>query len=390
MDAEIQVCRQQLANWTEAFEAQHGRPPKIPDIEANEVARSMYERARALERASAPPPEKDGCQYYIARRRRYCTRRQADGHGEYCTEHARVTNRTSNISTGNTCISISNSCITGNRNAPTQQQQCVSELVDDSTNESQKETGFKHKKTNINRRMKRMTNPFAQQHAVSDISALADEVSNAFRDKSLPMFVDIGCARGAFLQKLAVLQSTGSNPALSEKYNFLGIEIYAPLVERANAWRTENDGTKGILHYVAGTAQSILPIFQDNTSSSNALPKVGKVCIQFPDPWSKKHKRRRLVDEDFANLIADILMRGGEVYFASDYEEIAEDILQSFTSTGKFTVSHDSGSSLLRENDENVTVEWLTGGNPYGAGTERDEVCELHWRQSWRQRLIRS
>ena len=362
IEAKIEEHRQELTKWTEEFEATQGRPPKIADIEADALARQYYNDARELEMSIAPPPAEDGCQYYIPRRRRFCTRRRADGHDQFCTEHARVTETTSNISIDNSCLAA----------VPTPQQA-------ESTDSPENDAAFRfHKKTNITRRMKRMTNPLAQQHAVTDTQALADEISNAFTDTSLPVFLDIGCARGGFLQKLALHQSANSNPHMKDQYNFLGIEIFAPLVERANKWRDENEATRGILHCVAGTAQSILKVFKSDVSDENItnLPplKVEVVCIQFPDPWSKKHKRRRLVDEEFANLIADILVPAGQVYFASDYEEIAEDIKQAFLSTDKF---------------ECLTESWAPGGNPYGAGTERDEVCELNWRQAWRMRLIR-
>ena len=49
--------------------------------------------------------------------------------------------------------------------------------------------------------------------------------ASIFADPSLPLHLDIGCARGRFILKMAE-----SEPG----WNFLGVEIREPLVEEAN------------------------------------------------------------------------------------------------------------------------------------------------------------
>ena len=49
------------------------------------------------------------------------------------------------------------------------------------------------------------------------------------------------------------------------------------------------------------------------------------VRVYFPDPWRKpRHHKRRLVDADFAALVADRLAPGGLLHCATDWEPYAE------------------------------------------------------------------
>ena len=53
-----------------------------------------------------------------------------------------------------------------------------------------------------------------------------------------------------------------------------------------------------------------------------------EVLIFFPDPWHKKrHHKRRLIDSDFAALLADKLKSGAILRLATDWREYAEQML---------------------------------------------------------------
>src|SRR5882757_8740497 len=60
----------------------------------------------------------------------------------------------------------------------------------------------------------------------------------AFADASLPMHLDIGCARGRFILRMAEAEPG---------WNFLGVEIREPLVEEAN--RLADEASLTNLHY---------------------------------------------------------------------------------------------------------------------------------------------
>src|SRR5207244_11562840 len=52
------------------------------------------------------------------------------------------------------------------------------------------------------------------------------------------------------------------------------------------------------------------------------------VHVFFPDPWPKKrHHKRRLIQPDFAALLASRLVPGGYLHVATDWQEYAEHVL---------------------------------------------------------------
>lgn len=55
---------------------------------------------------------------------------------------------------------------------------------------------------------------------------------------------------------------------------------------------------------------------------------ISGVHMFFPDPWpKKKHNKRRLIKENFINLISKKLKSNGYVYICTDWENYAKDIL---------------------------------------------------------------
>jgi tRNA (guanine-N7-)-methyltransferase len=52
------------------------------------------------------------------------------------------------------------------------------------------------------------------------------------------------------------------------------------------------------------------------------------VRVYFPDPWPKgRHHKRRLIDADFAALVADRLAPGGLLHCATDWEPYAQQMI---------------------------------------------------------------
>ena len=83
-----------------------------------------------------------------------------------------------------------------------------------------------------------MANPLAEQYQAP---AARPDWEAVFTNSKRPLVVDIGCARGRWLQQLAPEQPD---------WNFCGLEIYEPLVVAAN----EATRDLGNLHYVACNA----------------------------------------------------------------------------------------------------------------------------------------
>lgn len=167
-------------------------------------------------------------------------------------------------------------------------------------------------------------------------------IEDVFADPKLPLHLDIGCARGRFLLKMAEIF-----PA----QNFLGVEIREPLVIEAN--RLAKQKNLANLHYEFNNATHSLNVLLEN------LPSVLQtVTIQFPDPWFKnKHAKRRMVKDNLVETIVRHLPIGGRIFVQTDIEFLAKEMFASF-----------------REN-ENLR-EMKTTENPFPIKTEREKAVE--------------
>ena len=55
---------------------------------------------------------------------------------------------------------------------------------------------------------------------------------------------------------------------------------------------------------------------------------VKAVHIYFPDPWPKKrHRKRRLVNGSFFESVARVLLPGGLLFFATDFQDYFDEIV---------------------------------------------------------------
>ena len=165
---------------------------------------------------------------------------------------------------------------------------------------------------------------------------------DVYRHVDLPIHIDIGCAWGGFLLKLA---------EHNQDWNHLGIEIRESLVTRANQRRDEL--TLPNLHYVFGNINSSLP----TVLASLPPGKLQRISIQYPDPCFKtRHAKRRIVQTELVNDIAQYLPIGGEVFLQSDLEWVAQEMCDKFGEHPSFS---------------RTQSEWLEP-NPLGIPTERE------------------
>nr|WP_283761511.1 tRNA (guanosine(46)-N7)-methyltransferase TrmB [Roseofilum halophilum] len=154
-----------------------------------------------------------------------------------------------------------------------------------------------------------------------------------------PLHLDIGCGRGRFLWQIAQQQLD---------WNFLGLEIREPLVIEANEWRDRQNLSN--LHYlfcnVNISLKDILGSLPENV--------VHYVSIQFPDPWFKnRHQKRRVVQDELVDFLAQFIIAGGQVFLQSDVEEVALQMRDLFDQHSSFSRSDD----WLEENPLPVQTE---------------------------------
>jgi len=170
------------------------------------------------------------------------------------------------------------------------------------------------------------------------------DLEAVFADPKLPVHLDIGCARGRFILRMAEAEPS---------WNYLGVEIREPLVDEANRLASEANLTN--LHYAFCNAMFWL----DKLLSEIPEGRLQMVTIQFPDPWfKKKHAKRRMVNEEMVETIAQRLAPGGKVFVQTDIEFLAEEMLELFRSNCVFgEIKIDENPFLIRTEREKAVED---------------------------------
>jgi tRNA (guanine-N7-)-methyltransferase len=132
----------------------------------------------------------------------------------------------------------------------------------------------------------------------------------AIFQREAPRVLEIGFGMGATLVALAK-----AHPEM----DFVGIEVHKPGVGRCLL----------DAHLQGLTNLKVLSV--DVMSALQAMPAASfeKVYLLFPDPWPKKrHQKRRLVQPEFVNTIAEKLTVTGQFHLATDWEDYAAHMLE--------------------------------------------------------------
>ena len=134
-----------------------------------------------------------------------------------------------------------------------------------------------------------------------------------------PLVLEIGFGNGDSLTKMMK-----ENP---EK-NYLGVEVHRP-------------GVGSLIKKTVENNYSNLKVYCDDAVlvMQNCIPDNSLDCVQvfFPDPWhKKKHKKRRLVQEEFVNLTASKLKSDGKFHLATDWQDYAEQMMKVISEDEKF------------------------------------------------------
>jgi tRNA (guanine-N7-)-methyltransferase len=130
-----------------------------------------------------------------------------------------------------------------------------------------------------------------------------------------PRIAEIGFGSGENLLQLAARQP---------QCDYLGIEVHPPGVGRlllALAARQLTNVRVSRHDAVEVFARQIAPASFD------------EILVLFPDPWHKKrHHKRRLIQSEFAAILASRLKLGGVLTLATDWQPYAEHMLQVLNS----------------------------------------------------------
>jgi len=133
-----------------------------------------------------------------------------------------------------------------------------------------------------------------------------------------PVIVEIGFGMG---QSLLIQAKNHAD------HNYLGFEVHRP----------------GVGALLSGIAQERLPniraVVGDVVLALDMIPahSLQGVQIFFPDPWHKKrHHKRRLIQTDFVQRLAEKIRPGGFLHCATDWQDYAEHMLTAINAVQCF------------------------------------------------------
>ena len=142
-----------------------------------------------------------------------------------------------------------------------------------------------------------------------------------------PVILEIGFGNGDSL-----IETARNNP----QNNYIGIEVHRPGVGRllANIERENLNNLKAIRH-------DAIEVLENNIPDQS----LDGVCLFFADPWpKKKHHKRRIVQDSFADLCQKKLKPGGYLHMATDWEHYAQHMLKVMENRNDFNNSAGAGN----------------------------------------------
>jgi tRNA (guanine-N7-)-methyltransferase len=149
-------------------------------------------------------------------------------------------------------------------------------------------------------------------------------VPGAFEDPSAPLTVEIGSGLG---------EATAFAAAAHPERNFLAVEVYTP-------------GLAKLMEAIAASGLRNVRCMQANAPEvlDVALKpgQVDELWVYFSDPWHKKrHHKRRLITDAFAQRAARVLHPGGVWRLATDWSNYAEQMRAVIADSPDFANPHE-------------------------------------------------
>ena len=163
------------------------------------------------------------------------------------------------------------------------------------------------------------------------------DLNNLF-GRDADTILEIGFGNGDSLFQMAE-----KNP----QNNYIGIEVHRPGIGHL-LQLIEQSSVKNI-RIVCHDAVDVL---------KQQIPEHSLTRLQlfFPDPWhKKKHHKRRIVQHDFVNLVAQKLKHGGVFHLATDWEDYAKHMLQVLNTSNVFNNLSPQNDYVERPEERPIT-----------------------------------
>jgi tRNA (guanine-N7-)-methyltransferase len=137
-------------------------------------------------------------------------------------------------------------------------------------------------------------------------------LEGAFANPDAPLILEIGFGMGDSLLEMA---------EHFPEQNFIGIEVHLPGVGRLINEASKRD-LQNLKVFCADAIDVLTDCIADNSLS--------RLQLYFPDPWHKsRHHKRRIVQPDFVNQVAEKLTDNGILHMATDWKPYAEAMLET-------------------------------------------------------------
>jgi len=148
----------------------------------------------------------------------------------------------------------------------------------------------------------------------------------------------------------------------------VGLEIREALVERNAKWATRA-GLNNLRFAYVNMNVDLNRVF--------AARSVSRFHLLFPDPWFKaRHQKRRVIEPGLLSTLAEQLVPGGEVHYASDIFELTLEAMHEF-----------EGELAQKLGFRNLCGEWsFARDNPVPFESRREVTTRRRGQRVWRVR----
>lgn len=143
---------------------------------------------------------------------------------------------------------------------------------------------------------------------------------HSFFQNNNPIHLEIGMGKGQFIHALAE-----QNPDI----NYIGIEMYSSVLYRALERRAETDLNN--LFFLRFDARNLTDIF--------GKEEIGKIYLNFSDPWPKdRHAKRRLTSPNFLTMYDQVMKPEGILQFKTDNRPLFDFSVESVNDSGTWHI----------------------------------------------------
>ena len=157
-----------------------------------------------------------------------------------------------------------------------------------------------------------------KQHTIQLGEDKAD-FSAAFEGSSKELIAEVGFGSGESLLYMADRY---------KEINFVGIEVY-----RSGIGSVLNQIEQNKLTNLKTIESDVFDFLETNVTDET----FDAMIFLYPDPWPKrKHFKRRLLSEDFLNLLYDKITIGGLVFYKTDWEDYYNQVKKLIISDSKW------------------------------------------------------